>query len=157
MKKVHPLPILSKLFAIIFLISASIACSNAASDDHEEHNEAEGFRLISSGQTIVEQLPDQQVTGQISLNAGSETALLSIYFIDHDGAEFQPDEASYTLGYEFSETGIAEFVQHTEDGKWNFHIKALKADTTQLNLMLLHSGHSDFQSLDIPVHIQTAE
>lgn len=139
-------------FAIIFS-----ACSNSTSSDDHEHAEAEGFQLVMNGQTVVEQLPDQDLTGSFELTPGEETSLITIHFLDHDGDRFQPEDDDYSLGFEFEEEGIAEFEQHTEDGKWSFHIHAEADGMTDLTLMLMHGGHADFQSQPIHVHVEAAQ
>ena len=93
---------------------------------------------------LVTQLPGGTISGEIELEPGEETDLISIYFFDDDGDRFQPDEPEFSLGFEFEEEGIAEFEQHEEDGKWSFHIHAEAEGITDLKLKLMHGGHSDF-------------
>lgn len=144
------------LFIIAGLISA---CSNSTSgDDHDEHEDPAGFRLEMNGQMLAEQMPGEtSVTGEIELTPGEETDLITLHFLAEDGDEFQPEEDSYTLGYEFEDAGIAEFEQHEEDGKWSFHIHAEAEGITDLRLMLMHNGHSDFTTQPIHVHVEAAE
>ena len=144
--------------ALLLLLVTGLfaACSNSTSSDEDEHNEPEGFRLKMNGQTVVEQLPDGNVTGEFELEPGEETTLITIFFIDHDGDEFQPDEPEYSLGAEFEDAGIAEFEQHAEDGKWSFHIHGEAEGITEMTLMLMHNGHSDFDTQGIHVHVESA-
>lgn len=140
----------------IALLVITSACSNSVSGE-DEHSEPEGFRLKISGQTVVEQLPDSDVTGSIEIDEGEETALITVWFIDHDGDEFQPHvDEGHSLGYEFSTADIVEFEQHDEDGAWSFHLHGEAAGTTNLSVIILHSGHSDFESQDIPVIVTSA-
>lgn len=132
-----------------------VSCNNSTSSE-EEHSEPEGFRLKMNGQTIIEQLPDATLTGEFELEPGEETALITIFFIDHDGDEFQPDEPEYSLGAVFEDEGIAEFEQHDEDGVWSFHIHAEAEGITGLTLQMMHNGHSDFDSQEIHVHVEAA-
>ncbi|XWN35858.1 MAG: hypothetical protein ROO71_07805 [Balneola sp.] len=132
------------------------ACSNSTGSDDDDHSDPEGFRLKLNGQTVVEQLPDATVTGGFELEPGQETALITIFFLDHDGDEFQPDEPEFSLGAEFEDEGIAEFEQHAEDGKWSFHIHAEAEGITEMTLMLMHNGHSDFNTQGIHVHVESA-
>ncbi len=143
------------LFSVMGLFVLS-ACSNSTGADDDDHEDAEGFRLTLSGQTVVEQLPDQDLTGGFTIQQGQETALITIYFIDHDGEEFQPEDDDDSLGYLFSADGIAEFEQHEEDGKWSFHIHAEAVGTTNLTLRLMHDDHSDFDSQAIPITVTAA-
>jgi hypothetical protein len=146
---------ISKKILFALLVAGTVtACSNSVSDDHDDHSEPEGFRLKMNGQTIVEQLPEGQVTGEIEIAPGEETDLISIVFIAHDGDEFTPEEDEYSLGFEFETDGIAEFEQHDEDGKWSFHIHGESEGVTDLRLMLMHNSHSDFSTQDIHVHVE---
>jgi hypothetical protein len=130
------------------------ACSNSVTGDDDDHSEPEGFVLKMNGQNIVEQLPNGTVTGEFELAPGQETDLITIFFLDDDGDEFQPEESEYSLGYEFDDSGIAEFEQHDEDGKWSFHIHAESEGITELKLMLMHNDHSDFSTQKIHVHVE---
>lgn len=158
MKNHNFITVIKSVFTFLFLIALATACSNStSSDDDHEHGDAEGFRLVINGNTVVEQLPDEDITGEFELAPGVETDLITLYFIDHDGEEFQPEEDEYSLGYEFDDEGIVEFEQHTEDGKWSFHLHAEAEGVTNMRLMLMHNDHSDFSSQDIHVHVEAAE
>lgn len=142
------------LFSVlgVFVLSA---CSNStSSDDHDEHADAEGFVLTMNGTDLITQLPGGTITGEIELEPGEESDLITIYFLDDDGDRFQPDEPEYSLGFEFEDSGIAEFEQHDEDGLWSFHIHAETAGVTDLRLKLMHNDHSDFTTQDIHVHVE---
>ncbi|WP_421775112.1 hypothetical protein [Gracilimonas sp.] len=156
MKKATFLSAAKAVLTLFIFAGILTACSNSTSSDDHEHGDAEGFRLKMNGQTIVEQLPEQDITGEFELEPSQETDLITIFFIDHDGQEFQPEDDSYSLGYEFEEDGIAEFEQHAEDGKWSFHLHAEAEGVTDLRLMLMHNGHSDLTSQGIHVHVEAS-
>lgn len=142
------------VLTLLIITGLAAACTNSTSSD-DDHDHADGFRLKMNGQTIVEQLPGTTtITGEFELTPGQETDLITIYFLSDDGDEFQYEEDSYSLGYEFDPTGIAEFEQHAEDGKWSFHIHAETEGITDLRLMLMHGGHSDFTTQNIHVQIE---
>lgn len=158
MKKATLLSTAKTVLTLLLFTGILTACSNSTSSDDHDHSEPEGFRLKMNGQTIVEQLPDQDVTGAFELTPNQETDLITIFFLDHDGDEFQPEEDEYSLGYEFESAGVAEFEQHAEDGKWSFHLHAEDSEgMTDLTLMLMHNDHSDFSSQHIHVHVEAAE
>lgn len=137
------------LSALIF-----VSCDNSTSSEEEEHSDPAGVRLIMNGQTVVEQLPGGTLTGEFELTPGEETPLITIYFLDDDGDQFQPDEPEFSLNAVFETDGIAEFEQHEEDGKWSFHIHAEAEGITDMTLQLMHNGHSDFNTQDIHVHVE---
>ena len=141
------------LFSVLGLFVLS-ACSNSTSGEEEEHSDPEGFRLTMNGATLIEQLPGGSLTGEIELTPGEETDLITIWFLDDDGDQFQPDEPEYSLAAEFDDLGIAEFEQHEEDGKWSFHIHAEAEGITDMHLKLMHNDHSDFTTQGIHVHVE---
>ena len=141
---------------LLLVTGLFISCDNSTGDDHDDHSEPAGFVLKMNGADIITQLPGGTLTGEFELEPGEETALITIFFLDEDGDEFQPDEPEYSLGAEFEDEGIAEFEQHAEDGKWSFHIHAEAEGITDMVLMLMHNGHSDFNSQDIHVHVEAA-
>lgn len=145
------------IFSALFILSSCDNSTGSDDHDHDEHQDPSGFVLKMNGAVMVEQLPGQDVTGAFELEHGEETDLISIFFLAEDGDEFQPEEDSYSLGYEFEEEGIAEFEQHEEDGKWSFHIHAEAEGITDMSLMLMHSGHSDFTTQAIHVHVEEGE
>lgn len=159
MKKLPLISAVKTVSALLFAGMIAISCSNSTSsdDEHGEHQDAAGLRLKMNGAVIIEQLPGQDLTGEFELEPGEETDLITIYFLADDGDEFQPDEDEFSLGYEFDDEGIAEFEQHEEDGKWSFHLHAESEGITDMRLMLMHSGHSDFTSRDIHVHVEGSE
>lgn len=157
MKNFKILSTIKFLFTLVLLVSITAACSNSTSGNEEEHPEPEGFVLKMNGQIIVEQLPDQSVTGEFQLTANDTTDLVTIFFLDHDSNEFQPEEAENSLDYEFDNEGIANFEQNAEDGKWSFLIHAEAEGTTNLRLKLMHNGHEDFTTQYFPINVTAAQ
>ncbi|MEX0610008.1 MAG: hypothetical protein WD016_07385 [Balneolaceae bacterium] len=149
--------IFKTFFTIVLLISVAAACSNSASSEDDHDEDFDGFRLKMNGTTIVEQLPEQSLTGEIELAPGEETDLITVYFLNHDGDEFQPQDNEYSLGYEFDDEGIVEFEQHAEDGRWSFHLHAEAKGVTDMHIKVMHGGHDDFTSSGIHVHVEAAE
>lgn len=144
-------------FVFLLLISATIlifsACSNSTSGEHEEHAEAEGFRIYSGEDVLVEQLPDESPTGFIQLIVGEPAQEFTVRFISHDGDEFQPEDDEYNLKHEFSDLGIADFSASNID-KWQFSLTGTETGDTELTLLLYHGDdHDDFTSGAIPVSV----
>lgn len=138
------------LFALIAGLVTLSACNNPASSEEEEHPAPVGAVLKMNGDEIARS--DQSgVTGQIEVNAGEETTLISIFFLDDDGNEFQPDDPELSLNWRDIDTAIADVEQHTEDGKWAFHIHGEAQGNTSVVFQLFHDGHSDFDTKSIPV------
>lgn len=154
MRRINLISVVKSLVLFSAISLFAISCSNSTSGEEEEHNEPAGFVLKMNGQIMVQQLPGQDVTGEFELTQGEETDLITIYFLNDEAEEFQPEEAEYSLGYEFETDGIAEFEQHTEDGKWSFHIHAESEGITDMQLKLMHGDHSDFSTQSIHVHVE---
>lgn len=128
-------------------------CNNPASDNHEEHEHAEGAVLKMNGAEIVRIEDGQVQSGQIEVVAGEETPLITIYFLAEDGDEFHPDDPDYSLRWDQIDESIAKVEQHDEDGKWGFHIQGLSSGNTTVRFRLWHDGedHSDFDTPEIDI------
>ena len=122
------------------------------SEHEEEHAEAVGLIVRDSGTEIV-RVESGQVTGEIEIGPGEETALLSVRFIDEDGYLFTPDENDdYALDWEIADESIAEVEHHAEDGAWGFRILGLAAGQTTIRIKINHEGHAYFVSPEIEIH-----
>ena len=120
----------------------------------EEHAEAVGLVIRSSGDELVRQ-ENGEVEGVIEVGHDRETPLLTVRFIAEDGDLFQPHaEDGFSLGWEIGDETIAEVEQHELDGPWAFHIVGLGEGETTLVLKILHSGHADFVSKEIEIHVE---
>lgn len=138
------------LVALLAILFTATACNNPASSEEEHHEDPVGAVLKMNGQEIA-RYDESGVTGQIEVNAGEETALISIFFLADDGDEFQPDEPEFSLNWTDIDTSIADVEQHEEDGKWSFHIHGEASGNTSVVFQLFHDGHSDFDTQPIPV------
>ena len=120
----------------------------------EEHAEAFGLVIRSSGEEIVRQ-ENGEVEGVIEVGHDRETPLLSVRFIAEDGDLFEPHaDEGFSLGWDIGDDTIADVEQHDEDGAWAFHIVGLEEGETTLVLKILHSGHADFVSKEIEIHVE---
>ena len=146
---------LSSALLFLFLTGCGDDANPVDPDSHdEEHAEAFGLVIISSGDEIVRQ-QDGQVEGVIEVGHDRETPLLKVYFLDEDGDRFRPHaDDGYSLGWEIGDETIAEVEQHEMDGAWAFHIVGLAEGETTLVLKILHSGHADFVSKEIEIHVE---
>ena len=144
------------IFALALFIAACGDDDNPVdTDDHdEEHAEALGLIIRSSGEEIV-RYENGEVQGEIEVGHGKETALLNVRFIAEDGDLFVPDaDEDFSLGWEIADEAIAEVEQHELDGPWSFHIIGLEEGQTTIVLKLNHAGHADFVSKEIEIHVE---
>jgi len=140
---------------ILLIISLFITgCDHGHDHDHNGHADAEGLVLVMNGVEIVK-VWEGKVTGKITVKAGEETPLIRTFFLDDHQDRFAPEEKDFFLMNEIANTDIAEFEQHSSDGKWNFHIEGKSAGSTTIVLKLMHVDHVDF--LTPPVTIEVTE
>ena len=123
-------------------------------DSHEEdHAEAFGFVMLNSGVPIVTQ-SEGTLEGEVDVGLEKETPLLQIRFLNEEGERFTPHtEDGYSLGWEVTDTSVAEVEWHEEDGAWAFHIIGESVGETTMTIKINHGGHSDFVSLPFEIHV----
>lgn len=122
--------------------------------DGDTHAGAFGVQIISSGQELARN-QNREVSGEIEVGHEKATALLTVRFISEDGDIFTPDaDAGFSLSWKVADETIAEVEQHAEDGVWSFHIVGVANGHTSVVIKLNHAGHTDFVSLEIPIHVK---
>lgn len=136
--------------SLVFALSCS---KDSTKPDDEDHFEAVGLKIRQNGVDIVTYL-NGQVNGEITVQEGLTTTLLSVRFIDERGNEGVPrgDEVSMLLTIQ--NQAVAGVVQHAGE-KWSFHIQGKAAGHTTLTIAILHGDHADFESAPIPVHVES--
>lgn len=156
MKKYNLFSVIKNVFVLLLIATVGISCSNSASSEEEMHQDAEGFVLKLNGDNIVEKYPNQDLVNNFpEIEAGDETALINVFFIDDDGNEYVPDEPEVYLDFEISDTNIIATEQH-EGEFWEFHVLGLQEGTANLTLRLMHDDHPDFESPAIGITVVPA-
>ena len=148
---------LKKISSICALMALTLVAGcgddNPADHDHDEHAEAFGFVLYNSGAEVV-RYEQGVVTGELDVGLEKETALLTVRFLNEEGDSFTPDaNDGYSLGWEVTDSAIAEVEWHEEDGLWAFHVIGEGLGETTMVIKLNHNGHSDFVSLPFEIHV----
>lgn len=141
----------------ILLVALSITiliagCNNPADSDEEEHPHPEGAVFMMNGEEII-QYENGEASGTIEVDEGEETPLITIYFIDEGGNQFQPDEPENSLNWTDINHSVAEIEQHDEDGKWSFHVLGIAQGSTTVTFQLYHNEHSDFDIQDVTINV----
>ncbi|MFH5883410.1 hypothetical protein ACG2F4_03790 [Halalkalibaculum sp. DA3122] len=140
------------LFTLLFSFALLItACDNPASSDgdsdHDDHSEPYGLELIMNGETVIEYF-NGQVTGDLHINEGEETALITVEFLNEEGEHIHDDDLDeeYSLGWNIENENILAIEQHDEDGRWSFHMHGKSAGASKVQFQLLHGDHADFET-----------
>ncbi len=141
---------------ISVLAFAIVSCSedDPVSSQHD-HAEAEGLVIKNSGNTILKIFEgefDSTYFDTLSIKANSTMQNLEIFFLDHDGDEFQTDDEDKTLGWVIGDESLLKLTLN-ESNKWMVDMEALKEGNTDLEIRILHNDHPDFKSPKIPVVI----
>ena len=110
--------------------------------------------IVRDSGTEIVRVESGQVTGEIEVGHGKETALLSVRFIAEDGELFTPDEkGGYALAWEIADESIAEVEHHAQDSAWGFHIVGLAEGQTTIRIKINHGSHDDFVSPEIEIRV----
>ncbi|MDX1639941.1 MAG: hypothetical protein R3281_18420 [Balneolaceae bacterium] len=137
------------LLTVASLLAMLTACSNPAGsdEDHEEHTEPFGLELVLNGQTMIEYF-EGEISGQIQVTEGEETALISVHFLNDEREEIHAEDLDdeYRLEWTIENENIFEIEQHDEDGRWSFHIHGKTAGTSRVQFRLMHGDHADFET-----------
>ena len=145
--------VLSALCLALFAVGCGDDDNPVNAHEGEEHAEAIGLIVRDSGAEIV-RYENGQISGEIEVGHGKETALLSVRFIAEDGDLFTPHtEDGFTLAWEIADESIAEVEYHAEDGAWAFHIAGIAEGETTISIKIMHEGHADFVSAPIEIHV----
>lgn len=146
------------VFLSVFVIMGGLAaCDNPAEDDDHDHHaeEVEGAALVLGGDEVVRVL-EAEVTGSLSVAEGETTGNITVELLDHDGEEVHAED----LGDEFSLRVVIqgdEIVTVAYPAAWTFTLQGDEAGDTAIRVQVLHEGHSDFTTPDIPVKVEEAE
>lgn len=147
----------SSVFITLILISSVMftGCKNSAAGNEEEEHLLTGAVLKMNGEVIVRYEGSSSITGSVTVAEGAETNLISIFFLDENGDEFQPEESGHSLQWSVKDTTIAEVERHSDEGEWSLHIVGKTSGTTTATFELWHGEeHADFRAAGIPITVE---
>lgn len=141
------------ILTALFFVAACSDDNPVNEDRADEHAEAFGFVLYNSGVELV-RYEQGAVSGEVEVGLEKETALLSVRFLNEEGALFSPaTDDGYSLGWDVADKAIAEIEWHEDDGMWSFHIVGEGIGETTIVIKLNHNGHADFVALPFAVRV----
>lgn len=144
------------LFALMALtgVLALGACDDDPTGPGDDHSDPEGLVISMGGVTLVT-VSGSQITGELEIDAGEESAHMSVVFTDAVGDPIELDDDVY-LEVEILDETLAEFEQDTP-GEFGGHLHGVAQGETRAIFRLMHgvvgSGHADYESPEIPVHV----
>mgnify|MGYP006278010721 CR=1 FL=1 len=122
-------------------------------EDHDKHAEAVGCVVMQEDMELA-RAEKGTVSGELVVQALTETPVLNLYLVAEDGDLFQPEEDEYTMAWDSQDPSIADLIQYQADGKWGFRLKGLDVGNTSISFVVMHGDHEDFVSLAIPVKVE---
>ena len=111
-----------------------------------------GFVVIDTvtNQIVARDSAGIQTGDTITINVGSSTNRLKIFWLDKEGERFQPCTA-YTLSANANPTGIANFTN--KPGEFSFKIEGIAAGTTLISIRLFRDANLVYGTRNIPVRV----
>ena len=147
------------------LTVVAFAAFSAACDDPvvppDQHAEPEGVQVLVDGTVVATYDGDAQSwTGELEVEAGEESGMVEVRFVDHDGDAIPIDDDLY-LEVDVEDTSIAEFHHEPAPGSFMGHFDGKVEGETDVVFKLMHgavgSGHSDFTTTAVHIHVEAAQ
>lgn len=135
------------LFALLIL-PLLVACSNPADhdDDHDDHAEAHGIRLVQ-GSTVFYQVLEGQVSCLatpcgVPVTIGQNLTGIEVQFLDEEGHEIHAEDlgSEFTMSVTVGSPGLALVEQV---GRFGLRMTGVVAGSTTMQVVLNHDGHAD--------------
>jgi len=135
------------------------ACDNDDDDDHGEHLEAVGVALVQDGDTLAmaTSADTSDVSGEIHLHEGESRGPILVHFLDDEGHWFRPAEdpdGDHSLEILHNQLLVSVAL---DAANWAFTITGVEEGETALVVRILHNGHADYVSPELPVHVEHSE
>lgn len=116
-----------------------------------DHFDADGWVLERAGDELAVQW-QAQVTGGVTLDAGSSLDSLLVVWLTPDSARAAARSDCYSLRYEVADTTIAQ-AEAGAAGPWSIRLTGRIAGSTTLRLRIWHIDHADFTSQPLTVTV----
>lgn len=135
---------------------ALFSCKEKSSVENEtEHTEAIGLTIYYQDKPYFKVLNakiDTTISKKFYLQNGKEM-LFEVKFIDEDGEEIVPSEASKNFSWIIDDSSIAK-LELLPNEKYKFKGTGLRIGETQIEFRLNHYDHPDFKTPKIPLQVQ---
>lgn len=138
-------------FILIFFV---LSCSEKTTiTDPGEHTEAIGMVIYYNGNPYIrikEGKIDSSVAKELALKFNQTLSPLEVRFINEDGAEIIPQEATKNLSWIIDDTTLVE-MKLLPGEKWKFQALGKKIGSTFVEFRLNHGDHPDFKTPKVPL------
>ncbi len=143
----------SNILAGMMAFSAlSLAGCSETTAPEEEHAEPEGVELVMGGVVVASyDGEDQSWEGELEVDVGGETDLITVNFVDHDGDPVEIEDELY-LEAVSSDESIASFVI-ASPGEFGGRLRGNGEGQTGVSFRLMHGDHPDFVTTPARVHV----
>lgn len=138
-------------------ILALTACESTTEPEEDHAEEVEGVMLVLNGQTVASYDGEEgSWEGELSVEAGQQTARISVTFVDHEGGQAELEEDHF-LEVDVADESIAAFEQATP-GEFAGQLRGQAEGGTEITFMLMHgevgAGHPDFVTEPLPIRVR---
>jgi len=141
-------------FALVGAVGFAACSDDPTGLDHAD--DVEGIALVLNGAVLASfDGHNRTWSGQLTVNAGQETAHIDVRLLDHDGDELTLS-SEYYLDVVIANEAIAEWEQDTP-GEFGGHLHGVATGQTTAVFRLMHgavgSGHADFETTAVVVRV----
>lgn len=143
----------SVIAIILGAVGLLTACDNPVDSDGHDEPDVYGLVVLDDDQEIL-RVQEGATLDTFFVPNGSTTPEYFVRFIDQEGEPLHEEdlEEDFELRWEVEDPSI---VSVRSVAQWNIELEGLKADTTNLEILLFHLGeHDDFTTPPIPVVVR---
>ncbi len=148
--------VLNIKYFLLMLLMFLISCSNEDDpvQNQEEHFEAIGVVFFESG-NVIGSILRGTTNDTLKTAIGTVTSIIDIKFYDeNENIVDPPTEAEKTFTWEIKDENIAQIIRSSADqDEFSFNIRGVSSGITTVEFFILHEGHADFRSGEVPLKV----
>lgn len=150
----------SALALALALALGFTACDDNDDDNDQGHHlEAGGVALVQGTDTLVMAATADPalVVGELHVHEGESVGPLLVHFLDEEGHWFRPEadpDGEHSLKILHNQLVLEVTVDQTE---WAFTATGVSEGETEIVVRILHDGHADYVSPNLPVHVEHSD
>ncbi len=128
-----------------FALLVALAACDSPTEADDQHGHVAGMEIVNSEGVLVSVSSTRQVTGELSVQAGTDIDI-AVYYLDRDGDRISLTD-DLSLEWEVADPSIAQIDGHDD----HQHLEGVSAGSTTVTFSLIHGSHSDYESPAIPI------